>query len=192
MIPRMESKIAPGFLVAAPHMRDPSFEKTVIFMMEHDDPEGSMGLVINRPAGMTFASLVSWMGLPTPTGADAAALPGVLTGGPVAPELGWILHSDEWRAEQTRILAPGIAVTASLNVVQSICDGRGPDRFLLCLGYAGWGPGQLVAEIRTGAWINVPYEQDLVFDVPLEARWEESIRRLGIDPSSIASMVGDA
>ena len=191
MISQMESTIAPGFLAAAPHMRDPFFEKTLVFMMEHSD-EGSIGLIINQPSNIDLATVLCEMELFLENPIEVAAHPPILMGGPVAPQLGWILHSSEWCGPETRVFEDNIAVTASREILQDISAGRGPERYLFCLGYAGWGPGQLVAEIKTGAWINVPCSHVLVLVVPIEDKWRSAITSLGIDPSNIVSIVGDA
>ncbi len=188
----MEANISPGFLVAAPHMRDPYFEKSVVFMMEHEDTEGSMGLVLNQRSTVGLAEVLHEMNLPMFSKSRFDSHPPVMVGGPVAPELGWILHSPDWSSAQTKVISDEISVTASIDLVEAIAQEEGPREYLLCLGYAGWGPGQLIQEIRTGAWLNVPCERSLVFDVDADSKWETAISRLGIDAANIVPMVGDA
>jgi len=187
----MESMIAPGFLVASPQLQDPNFERTVVLMLEHRDEEGSLGLVINRPAGVELELVLGEMKIPFREEAIDDA-PRILYGGPVSPERGWVLHSDDWRGDETHFVAEGLAVTSTPDVLEAIGEGVGPTRHCFCLGYAGWGPGQLVEEIKTGAWINVPFDIELVLGEPLEERWAAALRRLGIDPGQLASVVGDA
>jgi putative transcriptional regulator len=186
----METSISPGFLVAAPQLKDPNFEGTVILMVEHQDLEGSLGLVVNRRATVDLATVLVELGLEAPK--DLASHPKVLFGGPVATERGWVLHTDDWTGEATTPVGDGIAVTASIDLLAAICEGRGPRAYRFCLGYAGWGPGQLVSEIKAGAWLTVPLFAALVFDVPLEERWHAALAHLGIDPSQLASTFGDA
>jgi putative transcriptional regulator len=188
----METVIAPGFLVAAPQLKDPNFDGTVIFMIEHDDTEGSLGLVINRATELRLARVLSEMSLPVPEGSDLDRGRPVLYGGPVSPELGWIVHTPDWNSSATKTIAGAVGVTASLEVLKAIASGKGPRSYVFCLGYAGWGPGQLVDEIKEGSWFNVPFGADLIFDVPLDERWNNALARLGIDPLSLAPMVGDA
>jgi putative transcriptional regulator len=188
----MESAIAPGFLVAAPHMRDPHFERTVVLMIEHDDEQGSFGLVVNRAAEIDLSAVLGAMQVPLDTPVDIASHPPILEGGPVSPELGWIVHSADWSRPETRLITPEVGVTASVEILKAISHGAGPSEYALFLGYAGWGPHQLIAEIRTGAWITVPFERDLVFRVPFGMRWEAALGRLGIDPRNIAPVIGDA
>lgn len=188
----METAIAPGFLVAAPQLDDPNFDRTVVLMIEHDEAEGSFGLVINRIAEVDLAAVLGAMRVQLDRPVDIARHPPVLAGGPVSPELGWIVHTADWSGAATKPLAAGVAVTASAEILRAVSGGEGPREYVLCLGYAGWAPGQLAAEIRSGSWITVPFEDELVFRVPHAARWETALSRLGIDPSSIAPGTGDA
>jgi putative transcriptional regulator len=190
--PIMETVIAPGFLVAAPQLKDPNFDNTVILMVEHDDDEGSLGLVINRASKISLGTVLQEMKVEVPGAVDLSDHRPVLYGGPVSPELGWIVHTPEWRSRDTKLIADAVGVTASLEVLKAIARGRGPQSYLFCLGYAGWGPGQLVDEIKTGSWFNVPLGPDLIFEVPLEERWANALSRLGIDPFSVVPIVGDA
>ncbi|MDD5307378.1 MAG: YqgE/AlgH family protein [Deltaproteobacteria bacterium] len=186
----METMIAPGFLVAAPQLKDPNFEGTVVLMIEHQDDEGSFGIVINRRASVDLSIVLRELGLASPT--DLASHPKVLFGGPVATERGLIVHTDEWTGEATTRVGEGVAVTASIDLLAAISAGRGPRSYRFCLGYAGWGPGQLVSEIKAGAWITVPFFADLLFEVPLEDRWRAALAHLGIDPNKLVPAFGDA
>jgi len=188
----MQTEIAPGFLVAAPHLRDPAFDRTVILVLEHDEEEGSFGLVINRVAEIDLAAVLAAMHVKLESPLDLSPHPPVLAGGPVSKELGWVVHTSDWAGEGTTPLTEGISVTASIEILEAISSGRGPSEYVLCLGYAGWAPGQLIAEMRTGAWITVPFERELLFDVPHGARWDTALSRLGIDPRNIAPISGDA
>jgi putative transcriptional regulator len=188
----MEAVIAPGFLVAAPHLKDPNFESTVVFMVEHDDEEGSLGLVINRESELTLARVLTEMTLEQGESEIAGGDRRVHYGGPVSPELGWIVHTPDWRGQGTRLVGEAVAVSASLEVLRAIASQKGPREFLFCLGYAGWGPGQLVEEIKTGSWFNVPFESELIFEVAIDRRWKTAIERLGIDPMALVPVVGDA
>ena len=186
------SMIAPGFLVAAPQLKDPNFESTVILMLEHDDEEGSLGLVINRPAAVKLDMVLGEMQIATPVPINLSEHPPLLYGGPVSPERGWLLHTPDWTGSETRAVDEGLSVTASRDILDAIASGVGPEKYRFCLGYSGWGPHQLVSEIKTGAWINVPFFVDLVFDVDLDDIWAEALARLGIDPAQLVATVGDA
>ena len=188
----MTMSIAPGFLVAAPQLKDPFFQRTVVFMMEHNVDEGALGLIINQTADVKLESVMRGLDLEKEVDNLSSKHPPVMFGGPVSPELGWIIHSVDWTSKQTRVYNDMVAVTASMELLKAIFSGNGPKDYLFCLGYSGWGPHQLIGEMRTGSWLNVPFERKLVFDVPIESRWNEAIGRLGIDPGCIAPVVGDA
>lgn len=187
-----ETKIAPGFLVAAPQLKDPHFESTVILMLDHEDEEGAMGLVINRPAAVKLDVVLAEMKIKTPRSLDLTDHPPLLYGGPVSPERGWILHTPDWSGPNTRAVDEGLSVTASMDILEAIAANSGPEKYRFCLGYSGWGPHQLVGEIKTGAWINVPFQLDLIFDTPIDAIWASALSLLGIDPRQLIGMVGDA
>ncbi len=191
MVTALET-LAPGFLIAAPMLRDPNFDRTVVFMVGHDDEEGSLGLVINRESEMTLERVLTQMKLQVPAAGFLAGERRVHYGGPVSPELGWIVHTPDWRGQGTRLVGDAVAVTASLEVLRAIASGEGPREFVFCLGYAGWGPGQLIEEIKTGSWFNVPFESALIFEVAIDEQWRTAIERLGIDPMAVAPIVGDA
>jgi putative transcriptional regulator len=188
----IESKIAPGFLVAAPQLKDPNFESTVILMLDHDDAEGALGLIINRPAAVKLEMVLGQMQILTPDPLDLRYHPPLLYGGPVSPERGWILHTPDWTGPGTRVVDEGLSVTASRDILEAIAAKTGPDRYRFCLGYAGWGPHQLVGEIKNGAWITVPFYVDLVFDTPLDSIWAAALSRLGINPANLVAIIGDA
>ncbi len=187
-----EINLVPGFLVAAPHLRDPNFENTVVLMLEHQDDEGSLGLVINRAAKVDLATVLSEMKLQVDVPLDINQHPPLLYGGPVSPERGWILHTPDWQGADTRRVTDELAVTSSLDVLEAITNGRGPEKYRFCLGYTGWGPHQLIGEIKSGAWINAPFSVDLVFDIALDQCWYPPLERLGIDPRQLVPIVGDA
>jgi len=189
----VESKIAPGFLVASPQLKDPNFANTVVLMLEHDDEEGALGLVINREANVKLETVLGELKLDIPNVVvDLSKHPPLGSGGPVSPERGWILHTPDWCGPETRIIGEGLSVTSSIDILSAIVSGIGPQKYRFFLGYAGWGPHQLVGEIKAGAWINVPFYVDLVFDVPLDKIWSISLSRLGIDPVRLVATVGDA
>jgi putative transcriptional regulator len=187
-----ESKIAPGFLVAAPQLKDPHFESTVILMLDHDDAEGALGLIINRPAAVKLDVVLGQMQIETPDLVNLRHHPPLLFGGPVSPERGWILHTPDWSGPGTRVVEEGLSVTASRDVLEAIASETGPARYRFCLGYAGWGPHQLVGEIKTGAWITVPFFVELIFDTPFDSIWAAALARLGINPANLVGIMGDA
>ena len=187
-----ESKIAPGFLVAAPQLKDPHFSGAVVLMLEHDDEEGALGLIINRPAAVNLELVLEEMQISTPDPMNLRDHPPLLYGGPVSPERGWILHTPDWTGPGTKLVAETLSVTASRDILEDIAADRGPDRYRFCLGYAGWGPHQLVEEIKSGAWINVPFDVALIFDTPQPDIWSAALMYLGINPANLAALTGDA
>jgi putative transcriptional regulator len=161
-------------LIAAPTIGDPRFAHTVILMVRHDN-EGALGIVINRPVGeRSIAALLE------STGHDDADVTGILrvfAGGPVQPELGFVLHSAEYRRAETVDVDGRVAMTASRQVLLDIGHSQGPEKSLFALGYAGWGPGQLEGELARHNWFTTPEEPKLVFDDDRGNLWEDAMAR---------------
>ncbi|MBN2714216.1 MAG: YqgE/AlgH family protein [Deltaproteobacteria bacterium] len=188
----METQLAPGFLVASPQMKDPFFARTVIFLLEHDHSEGTFGIILNKTADIGMADVYAELDIPVAEEVLQRGLPPVLEGGPVTPELGWLIHSLDWAGDKTRVFENEVGVTASLDLLRDIAEGAGPSRFLFCLGYSGWGPHQLMKEIQTGSWLYVPFTSELFFDGNRETLWETAIARIGIDPAYFSPLTGGA
>ncbi|HEY2734906.1 MAG TPA: YqgE/AlgH family protein [Polyangiales bacterium] len=183
----MATELAPGFLVAAPMLLDPNFQRTVVLLVEHR-PEASLGFVINRPTPARLPSMLDALGLQSPDARPPDSP--VLVGGPVAPDTGWIVFeaSDEHSFGEVVRVSPKLAVSASRELLETTVQGRGPERMMLVLGYAGWGPSQLDAEIAQGAWIPVDLDEKIVFDTPFDDRWAAALQSLGIDPGRLTSV----
>lgn len=175
---RAAGGLAGKLLVARPEMNDPRFSGTVVFLVRHD-AEGAMGLVVNRPfKEIPVADLLGRLGL------DREGVSGSLPmhyGGPVEPGRVFVLHTDDWRGEGTRVVAGGIALSGPAAVLRAIGTGHGPRRVRLVLSYSGWGPGQLEREMRAGAWVAVPADPALVFDEDPRGAWERALGRREID-----------
>ncbi|MGE0789063.1 MAG: YqgE/AlgH family protein [Sandaracinaceae bacterium] len=185
----MSSDLAPGLLVAAPGMDCAFFNHAVVLLVEHNE-DGALGFVINRPTEMPVTSLLEGLEIED----LAAALPGeVWVGGPVAPDTGWVLF-DPSSGESSDVDALHInerlAVSASSAFLQQLADGRGPTRYAVLLGYAGWGPDQLDDEIRDGSWIPIDLDASLVFDREPSERWTAALATLGIDPARVVGLAG--
>lgn len=165
-------------LVAAPSMPDPRFAETVIFMVRHDST-GAMGIVVNRPVGVAaLADLLK------STGQDATGVEGdimVRTGGPVGQELGFLLHSTDYKTEGTIQVTDRIAMSGRPEVLADVAKGKGPRRVLLAFGYAGWSPGQLESEMMDGSWVTAPADDAIVFDDADATKWQRASARRGID-----------
>ena len=175
------------FLIAMPSLADPNFERTVTLICEHN-ADGALGLIINRPTDLSVGDVFQQLDLEQPEG-DLAMQP-VMHGGPVAQSRGFVLHGAEQRWESTLMLREGLALTTSRDIMEAMARGAGPQRSLFALGYAGWGAGQLEAELSDNAWLCVNSTNDLIFDTPYEQRWDAATRLLGIDPSRLSSEAG--
>ncbi len=183
-----EGYLAGHLLVAMPNMRDPRFERTVIYMCVHN-AEGAMGLVINKSVGsLTFPQLLRQLGIPKEGAADRR----VHFGGPVEMGRGFVLHTDEYEQESTVKVKPGYAVTATIDILKAIAEGRGPEKALLALGYAGWAPGQLDGEIQANGWLHAPADLGIVFDDELDTKWTRAISKIGIDLALLSGEAGHA
>ena len=161
-------------LIAAPTIGDPRFAHTVILMVKHDK-QGALGIVINRPVGeQSIASLLEG------TGEDVSGLEGnlrVFAGGPVQPDLGFVVHSAEYRRDETMNVDGRVAMTASRQILRDIGRHRGPQKTLFALGYAGWGPGQLEGEIEHRVWFTTAEDSKLIFDQDRDKVWDEAMKR---------------
>ena len=165
-------------LVADPDLGDPNFSHTVVLVLQ-DDAAGSLGLVLNRPLGKAPAKeLLAKLGLKL-EGPDRQLL--IFQGGPVQPEMGFVLHDSSYKRPDTVTVGPGIAVTADSAVLKDIAEGKGPREALPLLGYAGWGPGQLDSEINEGTWAIIDADPKLIFATPPDRQWQEAWRRRGIE-----------
>jgi putative transcriptional regulator len=197
----LSATLAPGMLIASPPLGDPNFDRTVVLLAVHGEG-GALGFVINRAAPMTLGELLSFAGYTEPSLKDASS---VYLGGPVQPSSGWILCIDpSLAAEESGVIAIGdrVRITSSRDAFDALArdaaarePGKAdPKRRAVVLGYSGWGPGQLESEIASGAWLPVPLDERVIFDVDLPDRWERAYALLGLSPAVMMSMrsVGEA
>lgn len=184
-----ESWLSRQLLIAMPDMSDPNFARSVTLLCQHNE-EGAIGITINRTSTFTLGEIFEQLGLACEDEA-LAAMP-VLEGGPVAPDRGFVLHSPTDGFDSSLKVDEEIMVTTSRDVLAAIAAGKGPERFVVALGYAGWGEGQLEGEMRENAWLAVSVDSDIVFEQPLERRWELAVARLGIDAGALHSAGGHA
>jgi len=178
--------LAPGLLVAAPPLNDPNFVRSLVLLVAHGD-EGALGIVVNGEREVAcVGDLLEQLGLSEDgsTHKDPVRL-----GGPVQPEIGWIVYKPEQSGplEGEIRLSDGVAVTQSREVLASIGKRAGPKQFATYLGYSGWAPGQLEDEIGQGAWLPVALDAQIVFDVPVGKRWTTAFERAGIAPAGFMS-----
>ncbi len=164
-------------LIAAPHMPDPRFAQTVIYMISHD-AKGAMGLVVNRAFGSgPLRILLETMGVETEN-ADAEVR--LHYGGPVEPERGFVLHSADYEGNSTTQLRRGLAVSYGTDVLLAMADGRGPEKSVVVLGYAGWGPGQLENELARDDWLTATGDEALIFSEDLDSVWRRALSLAGL------------
>jgi putative transcriptional regulator len=160
-------------LIASQAMSDPRFDHTVILMVRHNQ-DGAFGIVINRPIGTrSLATLLRAFG---ETSTVAESVP-VYRGGPVQPELGFVIHSAEYHRKETVDVDGRVAMTMSIDILRDIANRSGPQKLLMAFGYAGWGPGQLEGEIGHNAWFMAPEDPGLVFDDNRDQVWEHAMQR---------------
>lgn len=179
----MAHSLAGKFLVAMPSIGDPRFANAVILMCFHDE-DHAMGVMINKPKEeVTLSDVMEHLGLET---ANEIALKTVLDGGPVGPDRGYVLHSDDFAAgDATQEVAPGISLTSTRDVLEAMAGESAPQQFVLALGCAGWGAGQLEEELKHNAWLVVDADEAIIFDDAHEDKWQRAIRALGIDLSQL-------
>ncbi|MCC6472098.1 MAG: YqgE/AlgH family protein [Alphaproteobacteria bacterium] len=181
--------MAGQLLIAMPQMRDPRFQRSVIYMCVHDS-KCAMGLVVNRlVSSLTFPDLLQQLNI------DAENLKQSIRvhfGGPVESGRGFVLHSGDFQEQGTTPVPGGLALTATIDILKSIAQGGGPRRSLLALGYAGWGPKQLDGELQANAWLSAPADEDIVFDSDLDTKWERAMAKIGIAPAQLMGLSGDA
>jgi putative transcriptional regulator len=173
--PAQDARLAGQLLVATPALNGPVFSRTVIFMLRHDARSGAMGLVVNRRLGdVPMAVLLRQSGLP---GEGVTGSVTLQMGGPVEQTRIFVLHTDDYAGPDTVKVAGGVAITSDRSILQSIAAGKGPRRARLTLGYAGWAPGQLEAEMAAGYWIVVPSDDAILFDDAHDTKWDRAMAK---------------
>lgn len=177
------------FLIAMPNLADPNFFHTVTFLCEHN-AAGAMGLVINRPTELTLTDLAEQIGVEI-TEPEVAHTP-IYQGGPVQTERGFVLHTPFGEWDNSLEVTPGVTLTLSQDILEAIGAGVGPEKYLIALGYAGWGEGQLEDELAQNAWLNGPADPAIVFDTPAESRWTAAAAHLGVDLNTLSTDIGHA
>ena len=187
--PEPDRYLTGQLLIAMPVMADPRFAQSVIYVCAHT-PDGAMGLVLNRPITKpSFDDLLRQLEIEPVPPARRVRL---CAGGPVDNARGFVLHTADWTGEGSLKVNEELALTASLDVLKAIAEGGGPREGILALGYAGWGPGQLEAEIQQNAWLSVPAQETLVFDDGHDTKWRRAFGTLKIDPLLLSDSAGHA
>lgn len=169
------SDLAPGILIAVPQMDDPNFARSVVLLVEHSE-SGAMGITFNRPSDVQLEDIGKEHGMQVHAGAGYAFI-----GGPVQRERGFLVHRRPDLGDSVE-LEDHVFLSVSTDALRTLLAGE-PDGYRLCLGYAGWGPGQLEREMVAGGWLNSAISSKRIFDTPVDKIWEAVIRDLGIDPA---------
>ena len=175
------------FIIAMPGLADPNFFHTVTYLCQHNE-EGALGIVINRSAEMKLGEIFKQMNIRV-TSTCAAETP-VFAGGPVQQERGFVLHTPGGGWDATLVVSDSISLTTSRDVIEAIAAGKGPERYLVALGYAGWGEGQLEQEILANAWLNTPCSSNVLFDTPINMRWRAAAGQIGVDINQLTTPAG--
>lgn len=183
------SNLMNHLLIAMPNLADPNFSQTVTYICDHND-QGAMGLVINRPLDVGVTELLQHMQIKT-TNTDLVSTP-VYQGGPVQVEQGFVIHENTGDWDATISVTDDVAVTLSQDILEAIAIDKGPKKFLITLGYAGWGAGQLEQELAANAWLNGPCNTDILFEKPAEQRWSAAAALLGVELNLLSTDVGHA
>lgn len=176
-------------LIAMPGLRDPNFERGVTFLCQHGE-DGAMGLMVNRLSEYRLGDVLAQMSLHSelPDVVDAP----VLIGGPVQPERGFVLHTSAGGWESSFRISERLSVTTSRDILVAIAAGNGPRHAVVALGYAGWNPGQLEHELAENHWLTAPANEQLLFETPLEQRWEAAAGLVGVNLLQLATYAGHA
>ena len=186
--------LANQLLIALPALADPHFARSVAIICQHD-ADGAMGVVINRASEYTLGEVFQQMGIDCDNAALCAQP--VLAGGPVHPERGFVLHDrmhhggmGEW--DSSLVISDELAVTTSRDILEAMARGNGPKHATVALGCAGWGAGQLEYELVENSWLTAPVAPDVLYALPLEARWQAAAGLIGVDMARIADYAGHA
>jgi putative transcriptional regulator len=184
-----EASLTNHLLIAMPSLADPNFAQTVTLICEHSD-KGALGIVLNKPLPMKLSDVLTQMKL-APSSEQIAAQ-SVLRGGPVHTDRGFVLHRPGGVWDHTHKVSETIQVTTSRDILAAMARGEGPTDAFIALGYAGWESGQLEKELRDNAWLSMPVDARVVFDLPYEDRWLGAWKTLGIDVDRLSLVAGHA
>lgn len=182
------------FLVAVPSLNDPNFSKSVILVYEHDEEAGAMGIIINKPMRITVGDVLRHLEMVTEENIEEVNDMPVLLGGPIAQEQGFLIvpkGSIELN-EKPVSESEDIIISTSKNLLQTLAVGKAPKDILVSLGYSGWFPGQLEEEIAHNSWLVVPYQKEILFQIPFEKRWVAAAAAIGVDIHRLAAGSGHA
>ncbi len=189
MIGMQSVNLTDHFLIAMPAMTDPYFSRTLVYIAEHND-QGALGVIVNRPIDMSLATLFEKIDLPLEA-QGFADLP-VFFGGPVQTDRGFVLHRPVGEWQSTLAINQHVGLTSSRDVLQAVAREGQPQDVMVTLGYSGWSAGQLEQELAQNAWLTVPAEARILFDLPYEERLASAMEALGIDFTNLSENAGHA
>ena len=184
------SSLTNHLLIAMPSLADPNFAHTVTLVCEHSVDKGALGIIINKPLPMTLSEVLSQMKLEASDPAVAARA--VLRGGPVHKDRGFVVHRPGGEWDSSHSVSDAVQVTTSRDVLAAMARGEGPRDAFIALGYAGWEVGQLEREMLDNAWLSLPMNERIAFDLPYEERWQAAWQMLGVDSSRVSLVAGHA
>ena len=181
--------LASQLLIALPTLADSPFARSVALICQHDE-DGAMGVVVNRASGYTLGEVFEQMGIASDD--ETLRAQPVLAGGPVHPERGFVLHDGEREWDSSIAIAERLYLTTSRDILEAMARGEGPQHVTVALGCAGWGAGQLESELIENSWLTAPADPELLFALPLGARWQAAAGRIGVDMTRMADYSGHA
>ena len=184
-----DNRLIGHFIIAMPGLMDENFNQAVTYICEHDE-NGTFGIIINRESEITLDDVMQQMKIPYHPDQSSNAC--VYTGGPVQANRGFILHRPAGNWDSSLIVNDSVALTTSRDILEAIADNRGPDDNIIALGYAGWGPGQLEQEMAANTWLSCPAEEQIIFDTPIEERWQAAAKLIGVDLNLMSNDTGHA
>lgn len=180
--------LAGSFLISTPQMPDPRFEEQVILICAHGE-DGAMGVAVNKPNPyFSLEEILRSANLPVPD----KSLPPVYIGGPVELESAFVLYRSSYRVDHQLDIGTSLSLSRESKILEDISQGRGPEQYMFLLGYAGWGPGQLEAELVADGWLSLPSSESIIFDISDENKWRTAAMIYGIDISTLGDMAGSA
>ncbi|MFK7793935.1 MAG: YqgE/AlgH family protein [Gammaproteobacteria bacterium] len=190
-MPDTNTSLRAQILIAMPSLYDPNFSKTITLICEHSVEEGAMGIILNQPTSLNIYELIESSNTKK-NEKDPLLSIRIHSGGPVDKDHGFILHDCDIERESTIQITPTLFLTSSSGMLDEITEHKGPDNKIIALGYAGWSPGQLEAEISANSWLTTEYQHQLVFNTPADKQWLEAGKQLGIDLNLLNSQPGHA
>jgi len=185
----MDMNLSQHFLIAMPALEDPIFSRSLAFICEHS-PEGAMGIIVNRPLGMSLSSLFEQIEIPL-NRKDVVDLP-VCFGGPVQTDRGFVLHNPLGNWQSTLAINDDLGLTTSKDILLAVGEGGGPEKMFVTLGYAGWEAGQLEHEVGSNTWLTVKADPKVIFELPADERYDAALKLLGIDLAMLSDETGHA